>query len=139
MRACAQEKNADPEFMEAAIDYAEAYRGFKDLVKLAKLTKETVVVSTKEKGQPRQQVSMTYADAPGSNLAPTKEYAERAVNEVRLAGLRLHLHLHLARHTLREGAPCSRARCSLSCAAHSQLLGASLALDAAIGFMAPPK
>ena len=38
--------------MEAAIDYAEAFRGAKDLVKLAKLTKQEVLVSTKEKGKP---------------------------------------------------------------------------------------
>lgn len=90
------EKTSDPEFMEAAIDYAEAYRGVKDLVKLAKLTKEKVVLSTKEKGKPREETTMDYGDAPNSGLAPTKEYAERALNE---------------------------------------MLGASLALDAAIGFM----
>merc|ERR1711924_588917 len=43
------EKMSDPEFMDAAIDYAEAYRGARDLYKLAKLTKEKVQVSTKEK------------------------------------------------------------------------------------------
>ena len=90
------EKTSDPEFMEAAIDYAEAYRGVKDLVKLAKLTKEQVVVSTKEPGKPRVEQTIAYGDAPGSGLASAEEYAKRAVNEA---------------------------------------LGASLALDAAIGFM----
>ena len=90
------EKTSEPEFMEAAIDYAEAYRGVKDLVKLAKLTKQPVVVSTKEKGQPRKEETIAYGDAPGSGLASAEEYAKRAVNEA---------------------------------------LGASLALDAAIGFM----
>lgn len=33
---------ADPEFMEIAIDYAEAMRNARDLVKLAKLTKTKV-------------------------------------------------------------------------------------------------
>ena len=82
--------------MEAAIDYAEAYRGAKDLVKLAKLTNAPVTISTKEKGKPRVNVEMKYSEAPGANLAPTKEYADRAINEI---------------------------------------LGASLALDAAIGFL----
>ena len=95
-RAVAQEKTSDPEFMEAAIDYAEAYRGAKDLVKLAKLTKEPVSISTKEKGKPRTTETVAYGEAPGSGLAAAREYAERAVNEV---------------------------------------LGASLALDAAVGFM----
>lgn len=90
------EKTSDPEFMEAAIDYAEAYRGAKDLVKLAKLTKQEVVVSYKEQGKPVEKKTMAYGDAPDSGLATTREYAERSVNE---------------------------------------LLGASLALDAAIGFM----
>ena len=92
------EKTSEPEFMEAAIDYAEAYHHalVKDLVKLAKLTKQPVVVSTKEKGQPRKEETVAYGDAPGSGLASAEEYAKRAVNEA---------------------------------------LGASLALDAAIGFM----
>ena len=92
----ALEKTSEPEFMEAAIDYAEAYRGVKDLYKLAKLTRETVTVSTKEKGKPRESKEMAYGDAPNNGLASTKEYADRAVQE---------------------------------------LLGASLALDAAIGYM----
>jgi hypothetical protein len=82
--------------METAIDYAEAYRGAKDLVRLAKLTKEPVVLTKKEAGKPREESVVAYGDAPGSGLSPTKEYAERALNEI---------------------------------------LGASLALDAAIGFM----
>ena len=95
------EKNADPEFMEAAIDYAEAYRGVKDLVKLAKLTKQPVQVTTKEKGKPRVvSETVAYGDAPNSGLASTKEYAERAMNE---------------------------------------MLGASLALDAAISFLPAAK
>eukprot|EP00966_Prymnesium_polylepis_P137367 3174267-Prymnesium_polylepis.1 len=39
--------------MEAAIDYAEASRNARDLFKLAKLTKQQVEVSIKDKGQPR--------------------------------------------------------------------------------------
>ena len=93
------EKTSDPEFMEAAIDYAEAYRGVKDLVKLAKLTRQEVTVSFKEEGKPRVDKVMAYGDAPDSGLASTKEYAERALNEA---------------------------------------LGASLALDAAIGYLGTP-
>ena len=85
----ALEKTADPEFMEAAIDYAEAYRGAKDLIKLAKLTKQKVVVSTKEQGKPRVDTEMFYGDAPGSGLSSTKEYAERALQEVLGASLAL--------------------------------------------------
>lgn len=62
---------------------AEAYRGVKDLVKLAKLTKEPMVISTKEKGKPRVDQTVSYGEAPGSSLASAKEYAERAINEVR--------------------------------------------------------
>eukprot|EP00322_Chrysochromulina_rotalis_P016590 CAMPEP_0115865662 /NCGR_PEP_ID=MMETSP0287-20121206/19839_1 /TAXON_ID=412157 /ORGANISM="Chrysochromulina rotalis, Strain UIO044" /LENGTH=204 /DNA_ID=CAMNT_0003320185 /DNA_START=14 /DNA_END=628 /DNA_ORIENTATION=+ len=76
------ESTADPEFMEAAIDYAEANRAAKDLVKLAKLTKQKVQVSTKEPGKPRVTEEVEYGSAPGSNLASTKEYAERAAQEV---------------------------------------------------------
>lgn len=76
------EKDAEPEFMEAAIDYAEAFRGAKDLVKLAKLTKQKVVVSTKDQNGEVRKEEMSYGDAPGSGLAPAKEYAERAINEV---------------------------------------------------------
>lgn len=140
------EKVSDPEFMEAAIDYAEgvpcvlylqfaclraylhirtdervrsphkgselmpasnsslvlastAYRGVKDLVKLAKLTKEPVVVATKEAGKPRTETQMSYGEAPGSGLASAEEYAKRAADE---------------------------------------LLGATLALDAAIKYMGKP-
>jgi len=83
------EKTSDPEFMEAAIDYAEAFRGAKDLVKLAKLTKEPVTISSKEKGKPRQETTMTYGEAPGSNLGSAKEYAERALQELVGASLAL--------------------------------------------------
>lgn len=83
------EKTSDPEFMEAAIDYAEAFRGAKDLVKLAKLTKQKVVVSSKEPGKPRVDTEMSYGDAPGSGLASGKEYAERALQEVLGASLAL--------------------------------------------------
>ena len=78
----ALEKTSDPEFMEAAIDYAEAFRGAKDLVKLAKLTKSTVIVSTKEPGKPAVKVEMSYGDAPGSNLGSAEEYAKRATEEI---------------------------------------------------------
>lgn len=73
------EKTSDPEFMEAAIDYAEAYRGVKDLVKLARLTKQTVAVSTKEPGKPRKetQVCGTSASRPprplGLNSVPLND------------------------------------------------------------------
>ena len=108
------EGQSDPEFMEAAIDYAgtctiaratprrpstqppfacgsllvchvraaESNRAAKDLVKLAKLTKQKVQVSYKEAGKPRSIQEVEYGDAPGSNLGSTKEYAERAADEV---------------------------------------------------------
>ena len=81
------EKNADPEFMEAAIDYAEAYRGVKDLVKLAKLTKQPVEVSSKEAGKPRTTEVKEYGEV--GSLASTKSYAERALQEVLGASLAL--------------------------------------------------
>merc|ERR1719231_1673534 len=83
------EKDAEPDFMEAAIDYAEAFRGAKDLVRLAKLTKQKVQVSTKEPGKPRQTEEVEYGQAPGSNLSPTSEYAKRAADEVLGAKLAL--------------------------------------------------
>jgi len=76
------EATADPEFMEAAIDYAEAFRGAKDLVKLAKLAKSKVMVTTKEAGKPMVKDEMNYADAPGSGLSSAEEYAKRAANEL---------------------------------------------------------
>lgn len=76
------EKSAGPEFMETAIDYSEAMRNARELVKLARLTKQKVKVSTKEPGKPRVDVEMDYGDAEGSGLAPTKEYADRAYQEV---------------------------------------------------------
>ena len=72
---------SDVEFMEAAIDYAEAFRNAKDLVKLAKLTKQKVQVSKKEPGKPRTTVEMEYGQAEGSNLGSTKDYASRAFQE----------------------------------------------------------
>ncbi len=50
-------------------------------VKLAKLTKQKVIVSSKEPGKPRQDVEVEYGQAEGSNLAPAKEYAQRAFQE----------------------------------------------------------
>jgi len=76
----ALEKDAGPEFMEIAIDYAEAARNARDLLKLAQLTTETVTVSVKEAGQPRKSEVKTMRDA--SNLAPTSEYAGRMMAEV---------------------------------------------------------
>lgn len=81
------EGTSDVEFMEAAIDYAEAFRNAKDLVKLAKLTTQQVEISVKEKGKPRETKVMSYADAPGSSLDSTANYAERAANEVLGASL----------------------------------------------------
>lgn len=83
------EKTSDPEFMEAAIDYAEAYRAAKDLVKLAKLTKEPVKVSKKAAGKPREYEEIEYGSAPGSFLDSTESYAKRAVDEVLGASLAL--------------------------------------------------
>lgn len=56
------EKTAGPAFMEAAIDYAEASRNARDLVKLAKLTKQTVEVTSKEKGKPRTTELKSYSE-----------------------------------------------------------------------------
>ena len=75
------EKDGGPEFMEIAIDYAEAMRNARDLVKLAKLTKQKVQVSKKEPGKPRTTVEMEYGQAEGSNLGSTKDYASRAFQE----------------------------------------------------------
>ena len=83
------ESTSDPDFMEAAIDYAEANRNAKDLVKLAKLTKQKVKVSKKTEGKPREFEEIEYGEAPGSNLASTKEYAERAAAELLGASLAL--------------------------------------------------
>jgi len=76
------ESTSGPDFMEPAIDYAEAFRGAKDLVKLAKLTKQKVQVSKKEPGKPTTYEEMEYGQAPGSNLGSAQEYAERASQEV---------------------------------------------------------
>ena len=72
----ALEKTSDPEFMEAVIDYAEAFRGAKDLVKLAKLTKSTVIV---DKKAPAVKVEELRRRA--LNLSSAKEHAERAAAE----------------------------------------------------------
>ena len=56
------EKAAGPDFMEAAIDYAEASRNARDLVKLAKLTQEPVLITTKEKGKPKVMETKTYGE-----------------------------------------------------------------------------
>jgi len=76
------EGTSDPEFMEAAIDYAEATRAAKDLLKLAKLTKQKVQISTKVAGKPREYSEVEYGAAPGANLGTAQEYAERAAAEV---------------------------------------------------------
>lgn len=76
----AVENAAGPEFMEIAIDYAEAARNARDLLRLAKLTQETVKVSSKSESKPREYQMQKMADA--GNMAPTKEYAERMVQEV---------------------------------------------------------
>lgn len=86
-------------FLAVLLSCYAAYRGVKDLVKLAKLTKEPVTVTTKEAGKPRQETVVNYGDAPGSGLSSAEEYATRAADE---------------------------------------LLGATLALDAAIKYMAKP-
>ena len=75
------EKDAGPEFMEIAIDYAEAMRNARDLTKLAKLTKQKVTVSSKEPGKPRMTMEIEYGAAEGSNLGSTKEYSTRAFQE----------------------------------------------------------
>jgi len=75
------EKEAGPEFMTIAIDYAEAMRGARDLNKLAKLTKQKVTVSSKEPGKPRQSMEIEYGAAENSGLGTTKEYATRAFQE----------------------------------------------------------
>ena len=75
------EKDAGPEFMEIAIDYAEAMRNARDLTKLAKLTKQKVTVSSKEPGKPRMTMEIEYGAAEGSNLGSTKEYSSRAFQE----------------------------------------------------------
>jgi len=82
------EKVAGPDFMEAAIDYAEAFRNAKDLVKLAKLTTQTVEITTKEKGKPRETATTTYGET-GTLGGTTKEYAERALQELLGASLAL--------------------------------------------------
>lgn len=81
------EQDAEPEFMEAAIDYAEAFRNAKDLVKLAKLTKEEVQISKKEAGKPRMTETKEYGELGG--LASTESYAQRAGDELLGASLAL--------------------------------------------------
>jgi hypothetical protein len=81
------EKNAEPEFMEIAIDYSEASRGAIDLIKLAKLTKQPVEVSIKEAGKPRRTAVTEYGSAEGSGLSTALEYAERAAEELLAASI----------------------------------------------------
>ena len=71
-----------PDFIEAAIDYAEAARNARDLVKLAKLSKSTVEVTTKVAGQPRETILQEYGSVEGSGLDAPGVYAERALKEV---------------------------------------------------------
>lgn len=75
------EKDAGPDFMEAAVDYAEAHRNARDLVKLAKLSTTQVSITTKEKGQPRKEEIKSYG-ASGGLPYSTAEYADRAINEI---------------------------------------------------------
>eukprot|EP00962_Isochrysis_galbana_P049843 scaffold21331_cov117-Isochrysis_galbana.AAC.13 len=81
------EKTAEPEFMAIAIDYAEASRGARDLIKLAKLTKQPVEVSIKETGKPRRTAVTEYGSAEGSGLSTAEEYAERAAAELLAASI----------------------------------------------------
>ena len=83
----ALENTADPEFMEIAIDYLEAMRNARDLVKLAKLTKSKVTVTSKEVGKPRTTVEAEYGEAAGPLSA--RSYGERATEEVLGASLAL--------------------------------------------------
>mmetsp|Transcript_50284 Transcript_50284/g.116078 ORF Transcript_50284/g.116078 Transcript_50284/m.116078 type:complete len:197 (-) Transcript_50284:178-768(-) len=76
----AVERVAGPEFMEIAIDYAEAARNARDLLRLAKLTQESVTVSSKSEGQKRTFETKSMAEA--GSMAPTKEYAERMLQEL---------------------------------------------------------
>ena len=135
----ALEKNAGPEFMEIAIDYAEAMRNARDLVKLAKLTKQKVSVSKKEPGKPRVEVEVEYGAAEGSGLASTKEYAERAFQ----ARHGSHGSAHRPGDGLAwpPGTSQSRGASGLPfCSAHVQeAIGASVALSAAVDLLPKPK
>ena len=82
------EKSAEPEFMDIAIDYAEASRAARDLYKLAKLTNQPVEVSTKEIGKPRQTEVKRMGDTE-AGLGSAKDYAERAAAELLGASLAL--------------------------------------------------
>mmetsp|Transcript_14915 Transcript_14915/g.25432 ORF Transcript_14915/g.25432 Transcript_14915/m.25432 type:complete len:194 (+) Transcript_14915:19-600(+) len=75
--------------MEAAVDYAEAYRNARDLVKLAKLTRQPVVVTTKEPGKPKVETTKLYSEVENSGLAPTETYVARALDELLGASLAL--------------------------------------------------
>ena len=70
----------EPDFMEIAIDYIEAHRNARDLVKLAKLTKQKVEVKGKDASGKDTTVVAEYGEAGG--LASTAEYADRAIQEV---------------------------------------------------------
>jgi len=76
----ALEKTAPAEFMEIAIDYAEAARNARDLTRLAKITQEKVTVSRKEAGKPREYEEKSLGEAGG--LAPASDYAKRAIDEI---------------------------------------------------------
>ncbi len=82
------EGTSEPEFMEAAIYYMEAFRNARDLVKLAKLTKQQVQVSV-QSGDKRETKTIAYGDAEGSALDSAENYAERALKEVLGASLAL--------------------------------------------------
>jgi hypothetical protein len=84
----ALEKKAEPEFMDIAIDYAEAARAARDLYKLAKLTTQPVEVSYKEPGKPRTTEIKTLGET-NASLSSAKEYAERTAQEVLGASLAL--------------------------------------------------
>ena len=62
-------------------------RQARDLVKLAKLTKSKVTVSSKEVGKPRTTVEAEYGEAAG--LLSARSYGERATEEVLGASLAL--------------------------------------------------
>lgn len=81
------EEALGPDFMEAGVDYAEASRNARDLVKLAQLSKSSVEVSSKEKGKPRTTEIKEYGETEGSALGSAKSYAERAAAEVLGASL----------------------------------------------------
>ena len=68
--------------------YAEAARAARDLVKLAKLTQQTVEVSVKEKGKPRSTEVKSYQET--GSLSSPQEYADRAIQEILVPKQHLH-------------------------------------------------